>query len=458
MGASVDRRTGEPAAALPSSHFLRERRRSFISISGPEDPGSTRVEHRPRVTPPAAARAYVMSFAAFALAGFALIVGVGLAVDGYGVFGTRILPASVFPPNLRLLENGDRVTKAIQIAERHGDRILIIGDSRSQHGLDPDAPALGGVQGYNAALAAATLTEQMVVLDYTLAHEPTIKHVIWGLSFESFPFGIFETSDYAQSAFAGKSLTSGLLRHLFAYDRVISTWKALLEARHGVRAPMKRNGVATYAGDPVEGQAIIARFERELTGTARELRGPVSQPAIDKALDEFGERLRELKASGIEIDVVVVPLHVWRLEFFRRIGVEPQSDDWKRRLAAIVDSLSTAPGAGKIRLFDFARPHPFVEQSVYWPPPPGERRYYLESSHFYPWLGDKVLARVLGKVPETEKAQEAFGRKIGKGEDAISIDDDIASAKAEQARWEGAHPDDVAHVNALILKALTSKR
>jgi hypothetical protein len=403
------------------------------------------------MTPVVAARAFVIGFAAFALAGFALIAGVGLAVDGYGVFGTRILPSSRFPPNLRLLKHGDRVTKAIEIAERQGDQLLIIGDSRSRDGLDPDAPALGGVQGYNAALAAATLAEQMIVLDYTLAHEPTIKHVIWGLSFESFPWGIFETSDYAESAFAGKSLTSGLLRHLFAYERVISTWKALLEARHGVRAPMNRNGVVTYAGDPVEGPAIVAQFERELAGRVSDLSGPLSQPAIDKAFGEFARRLRELKASGIDVDLIVVPMYVWRLEFLRRVGVEPQSDAWKRQLAAIVDNLSEAPGVGRIRLFDFARPHPFVEQSVYAPPPPGERRYYLESSHFYPWLGDKVFASVFGKA-RTEMVQEHFGRKIGRGDHGISIDEDIASARADQDRWEALHPDDVAYVKALISK------
>jgi hypothetical protein len=446
MRISPDDSTREPFKTLPSSSFPGEGRRSVIS--GSEGLSSEGAE-RPRALPLAGARGFVMSFAAFVLVGFALIVGIGLAVDGYGVFGTRILPASIFPPNLRLLKHGDRVTKAIEIAERHGDELLIIGDSRSQHGLDPDAPALGGVRGYNAALAAATLAEQVVVLDYTLRHEPTIKHVVWGLSFESFPFGIFETSDYADSAFAGKSLVSGLLRHLFALDRVISSWKALLEARHGVRAPMKRNGVVTYASDPVEGQAIVGLFERELAGKVRELSGPISQAAIDQALGRFAQRLRELKASGIDVDLVIVPVHAWRLEFFRRIGVESQSDAWKRQLAATVDSLASAPGTGRIRFFDFARPHHFVEQSVYRPPPRGERRYYLESSHFYPWLGDKVLARVFGKVPETEKAQETFGREIGRGGDAISIDDDIASANAGQDRWEASHPDDVAHVTAL---------
>ncbi|MFI4995408.1 MAG: hypothetical protein ACHQAQ_06455, partial [Hyphomicrobiales bacterium] len=117
--------------------------------------------------PTVTARAYVATCAALALAGFALIATLGLVVDGYGIFGTRLIPASRFPPNLRLARGWDRVTKAIEIAERQGDKILFVGDSRTQLGLDPDAPALAGVKAYNAALVGATLAEQIVALDYS---------------------------------------------------------------------------------------------------------------------------------------------------------------------------------------------------------------------------------------------------------------------------------------------------
>lgn len=396
-------------------------------------------------------RSYVATFAAFALIGLGLIAALSLAVDGYGVFGTRIIPASRFPPNQRLMKHWDRLTKAIELSERRGDKILIVGDSRSQHGLDPDAPALGGVKGYNASLAAATLAEQTIALDFALAHEPTIKHVFWGQSYESFPFDVFEASDFQDSAFAGHSIAAGLLRHLFDYEHVISTFKALLQVRRGVRAPMKRNGVVTYPNDPPEGPEIAKRFESELAGKIRELDGPMSQEAIDKALSQLDRRLHELKLAGIDVDIVVVPMHVWRLEFLRRIGNEPQSDAWKRELARIVGSLSSAPGTGKIRLFDFARPHPFVEQPVYAPLPPGERRYYLETNHFYPWLGDKVLARVFGKGEEREETPtEPFGREISDGPGSMPIDEDISTAKAALDLWESTHADELSHIRQLI--------
>jgi hypothetical protein len=392
-------------------------------------------------------RAYVLSFLALTAAGFVLIAALGLAVDGYGIFGTRLISEARFPSNERLLKHGDRITKAIEIAQRQGDRILILGDSRTQHGIDPDAPALDGVKGYNAALAAATLAEQLVALDYTLAHEPSIKRIVWGLSFEAFPYPIPTQTDFADSAFAGHSIAHGLLRHLFAFDRALASWKALLQARHKVRAPMKRNGVVTYSGDPVQGPLVAKYFEGELAGTARNLQGPMSTEEIAKAEASFSAKLRELKAKGIDVDLVIVPVHVWRLEFLRLIDVEPQSDAWKRWLASTVATLSNAPGTGQTRIFDFARPHPFVEQPVYSPLPAGERRYYLETSHFYPWLGDKILAKVFGKVDE-EDDSPPFGCQI----DASNVERDIATADAELGGWEATHPADVAKVKQLIGK------
>lgn len=146
---------------------------------------------------PVTPRAYLTSFFTFALFGLALVAALGLAVDGFGVFGTRLIGAYHFPPNLRLSISGDRVTKAIEIAEREGDEVFFVGNSRTQHGLDPDAPALSGVKAYNAALAGASLREQIVALDYALAHEPGIRHVVWGLSLEEFPFAIATSGDYA---------------------------------------------------------------------------------------------------------------------------------------------------------------------------------------------------------------------------------------------------------------------
>jgi hypothetical protein len=394
-------------------------------------------------------RAYIATFGVLALAGFVLIAALGLAVDAYGVFSTRLIRASHFPPQLRLAKHWDRVTKAIEIAQRQGDEVLFLGDSRFQRGIDPDSPALTGIRGYNAALVGATLAEQITVLDYSLAHEPGIKRVVWGLSLEEFPFPPFKLSDHADSAFAGRSILSGLLRHLFAYDRMISSWKALSQARHLVHAQMKRNGAVYYEGGPVEGPAVAKFFEDELKGTSRNLSGPLSPTAIETAHADLGRRLAELKAAGIDVDLVLVPPHVWRLEFFRRIGAEAQHEAWKSRIASTVESLSSAPGTGRLRLFDFARPHRLVEQSIFAPPPPGEMRYFLESSHFYPWLGDKMLARLFGEDKDAEG--DSFGREIGHGAAMISIEEDIATARAALDLWESMHADEVGLIKSIVL-------
>lgn len=53
------------------------------------------------------ARAHVMTLAGFTLAGLFLIAAMGLIVDGFGLFGTRLISAAHFPPNVRLMKHWD---------------------------------------------------------------------------------------------------------------------------------------------------------------------------------------------------------------------------------------------------------------------------------------------------------------------------------------------------------------
>ena len=75
-------------------------------------------------------RAYVASLLAFALSGLALIAALGLSVDGFGLFGTRLIGASHFAPNLRLTVSGDRVTKGLRDFRLAGANITGKDDQR----------------------------------------------------------------------------------------------------------------------------------------------------------------------------------------------------------------------------------------------------------------------------------------------------------------------------------------
>jgi hypothetical protein len=63
-----------------------------------------------------------------------------------------------------------------------------------------------------------------------------------------------------------------------------------------------------------------------------------------------------------------------------------------------------------------------------------------------------VLARVFAKGEDDEAApaSEPFGREIGEGADSVSIDSDIATAKAALDLWESTHQDEVSLVGKLV--------
>ena len=160
-------------------------------------------------------------------------------------------------------------------------------------------------------------------------------------------------------------------------------------------------------------------------------------------------RLASLKAAGVDVDLVIVPMHIWRLEFFRQIGIEAQHRGLEARAREDDRALAAAPGAGKMRLLRFRQAASFRRAAGPRPSRRGERRYFLESSHFYPWLGDKVLAKVFEKG-ELGEDDEPFGTEIGPG----SIDADREDSSANPLSTPGRLHirDDVSYVKGLISK------
>src|SRR3954451_19684140 len=98
-------------------------------------------------------RSYLLKVLACALAAIFVVGALVASVDAFGLFGTRLIPARLFPHNLRMTTSGDRVIKAIEIADRSAPLdILFAGSSRVAFAFDPGSPLLREMQTYNAGL------------------------------------------------------------------------------------------------------------------------------------------------------------------------------------------------------------------------------------------------------------------------------------------------------------------
>ena len=94
---------------------------------------------------------------------------------------------------------------------------------------------------------------------------------------------------------------------------------------------------------------------------------------LDARLADVDATLAYAKARGIDVDIVLMPVHATRLEVFRVGGLLPLFESWKQALARNIAAARSLPGGGTIRAFDFS-PITELSQEDFPPPTPGNAR------------------------------------------------------------------------------------
>jgi hypothetical protein len=165
----------------------------------------------------------------------------------------------------------------------------------------------------------------------------------------------------------------------------------------------------------------------------------------------LGARLADLdatlayaKARGIDIDIVLMPVHATRLEVYSLGGLLPLFESWKQALAQNLAAAARLPGAGTIRAFDFT---PITPLSLEDFPPADSRqhtRFFLETLHPGPLVGDMIVARLLDRVAPAD--MPGFGMPL---EEAVAPRR-FAEEHARLRAWEDSHPELVAEIRKLV--------
>ncbi|HEY8567493.1 MAG TPA: hypothetical protein VIL65_18520 [Beijerinckiaceae bacterium] len=396
---------------------------------------------------PASFPRFVRAFFAALAVMLAACAGLTLAVDPYGLFGTRLLPSRMFPKTERMSFGADRSLKAIEIARLEKGGALVLGSSRVAVGIDPEEPSLRDLGLYNAGLLNGTMRENVAVADYAVRHAAP-KRLIWALDHELYAADMNPQTDYALSPFAGGGVAAAWVRATLSTKALTAAWRV---AR---RIPRRINTDATLRGWSRvtawgEGRALdwAGAFRSEFRGFAATPPGMgLDADAADAA---FEAALRRFVAAGVAVDLAINPRYVWRLEATEQLGRWADYEAWKRRLAAIAARVSRETGR-PVRLFDFDVAGPITTEALR----PGvsvERpRYFQETSHYRSVVGSVLVNRVLGRpIPP---GFEAFGMEIT----PATIEAHLAEARRAFEAWRRAEPDVVRDVHSLLEEARRS--
>jgi hypothetical protein len=362
----------------------------------------------PPAPPRRAARgiaAYLRLWAVAMLLLGAAIAGLAVGVDPWFVFGTpRLAGFNAVKP--RAVAHST-LAKTYQLARVCG-RTLLLGNSRVEVGLDPESPAwpesLRPV--FNAGAAGAGPAFALATLERALAACPP-RLVVAEVDFPD-----FLTAPEAPRPGAPAPPRDGLVTRLGDWARAALSLDALsdsfatLLAQHAPASPtltpLGFNPLREYARE-VAAHGYAPLFAEKLADYAMQLRSapePVLDAAHSAPLRILAALIRRAEARGAALVLFVPPYHASYLDLLRRSGRWETFLAWKRSLAALVPDAGAAPLdpaalAGQIRLIDFSADHPTLHEPV---PPRGDTttpmRFYWESGHFKPALGEAIIARL----------------------------------------------------------------
>ncbi|MBV9393075.1 MAG: hypothetical protein JOZ84_01545 [Methylobacteriaceae bacterium] len=402
-------------------------------------------------------RSYLLKVLACALAAISIVGALVLFTDAFALFGTRLLPTKLFPHTLRMTTSGDRVIKATEIAYRREPLdILFAGSSRVAFAFDPRSPSLREMQTYNAGLNGSHSYETSRIVRYAIDHVRHIRRIVWNIDFEEFFRPLSGEADFAHSAFARTPLALGYARHLLSYEALRKSADAAISALRGGFFPyIDVDGFYIHERSDAARGAIdyplmprLRNFYPDYVFSGQERYAEL----LDARLADLDATLAYAKARGVDIDIVLMPVHVTRLTLYQVGGLLPLCRSWEQALAQNLARAAELPGSGTIRAFDFSLLTPVSLEDFPLPDSGKHARFFLETLHPGPVVGDMIVARLLDRPSPLEIP--GFGAPL---EEAVTPER-FAEDDAKLRAWENAHPELVRQIEALVAQERLSAK
>lgn len=377
----------------------------------------------------------------------AFAVGSVLLLGSTALFNWLVDPFGAYrgPFTAALAEHKDLVdsrTGKAELARHFAGSTAIIGSSRARMAYDPESPVIPDGPGCNLALGGTNFFELHCVLRHTMQN-PRIRRILLILDFQQFADGRTTNSDFDVSRF----------------NPDLSPFKYHCNLLLGRRSTS--NSFETLGRTLIDAPAEYTPLGFERPETSRHyLR---VNNLVDKCLYRamtnrqtlWGfrysrERLymlrsvvRDCDARGIELVLVIHPLHALQMEAIRCVGLWDAFEQWKHDVVAIVEDET----AGRTALWDFTGYSRYNCEQLpgFVPGAPLEGRWYWEPSHCRSTLGQEVLRRLFGH-PEVDPS---FGVRLT----SANLPQHLVRIRRERMDWMAGHPAELDRVDAIAARA-----
>ncbi len=384
---------------------------------------------------------YVILFTATVAGLMALLAGINILVDPYGMFA--LVRIAGFNASETRMSYG-RALKSIQVCRDEYD-VLLVGSSRIMFGLNHRSAALAGHKAYNAGVYSLTLEELGPTTEYAAACLP-LNRVIIGLDFEAFVVDQDLGKDFARSAFAGQGSLRTILGMILSHKMLKDSLGTIRDNMAG-KVPLYRgHGFFDYPKTDIPFQRrieanlrrMVAKFKRVSTRRY----DPGDMAVISRAIER-------LDAETERVDIFIQPVHAIRMELYWRLGYSADYAAWLKDIADLVETLNRkARRKRNVRLWNFSGFNSITSAPAL-ADGTAAGHWYFEDSHYRPRTGDLILARIMGVAPERVPVPRDFGSLVT----PLNVDAEFAKIREGREIYIGSRPLETKLLERLMGKA-----
>ncbi|HET7061437.1 MAG TPA: hypothetical protein VFI43_04590 [Nitrosospira sp.] len=390
--------------------------------------------------------------------GIVIAVAVVVAIDPYDQY--RVVVKEGFnrvKPELTRYQNEIKLTHA---AELRADA-LILGNSRAEAGLDPEAGAFtqSGLSAYNLAVPGSGILNSRRQAEYLYQIGAKPKTIILGMEFLDF----MESGKAAAPAIS-HTPSIGQVPHpdswFWRFDSLFSL-ASLKDAMQtlSIQGDEEADVMTPRGFNPLRGYVPIARREgyfrlfkqRAGENTRIYLRKAKGSLSLDD-LVHLNAILDLAAESGTEANLIIYPYHAQILALFEETGLANAFEEWKMALISEVSAARARHPDARITLFDFSGYGPYNCERI---PEHGDHvtstQWYWEAGHFKKQLGDILLKSVFSSPLLTEQTEGQrppgmFGFQLDDSNSA----ENLKRISLERARCSQSYPELFAEATALV--------
>ena len=362
-----------------------------------------------------------------------------------------------------------RLTKA-HVVERQKPDALVIGRSRTEHGLDPEHPALSRrYNTYSLALNGATIYENLRYFQHANAINP-LKAVVLAIDFFQFNAYRPNSPDFSEERLVSDihgdqrhvSFRTDLASTLASFDTLTASVKTLFQQSNRENVILPRGQVQQPDKDSIimrSGGRHEAALYSELNYIShlyfprpyKKFEFSTEDGSVN-TFDYFRRILEDSHRKKIKLRILISPAHARQWELVASTGLWDQWETWKREVVRLNEEVSRWYRQKPFPLWDFSGYNTYTIEPV---PKLGDKismmQWYWESSHYRKELGDLVLDRVMNYSDPHRPIADDFGVQLT----SRNVERQLEIIREGHRQYGERHPEEVAEIDELVKKYRT---